>query len=76
MGSSNRDERLAWLVRGGLLAFGLAAFGHALGLWTLTHWVIGLPTICPVRLLSGHACPGCGMGRSLVLLAAARAHDH
>ncbi|HAZ08646.1 MAG TPA: hypothetical protein DCZ01_09040 [Elusimicrobia bacterium] len=23
-------------------------------------------TLCPVRLLTGHLCPGCGMGRSVV----------
>lgn len=39
-----------------------------------------LPVICPLRRLSGHPCPGCGLTRSLVavshgqLRVAARAH--
>ncbi len=67
--SSKSNADTIWLVRGGLLVFGLAAIGNALGLWDCSHWVAGLPTLCPVRALTGHACPGCGMGRALALLA-------
>lgn len=34
------------------------------------HAAWGLPpegfVLCPFRLLTGHACPGCGMGRALL----------
>ncbi len=57
------------LARLGLLAFGAAVCGHALGLWDPTTFG-SLPVLCPVRRATGLACPGCGMGRALALLAA------
>jgi hypothetical protein len=64
MASSGRD-----LLRVGVVAFGVAAAGHALGAWDLATAAPRLPSLCPVHALTGHDCPGCGMTRSLVLLA-------
>lgn len=30
---------------------------------------VGLPTLCPFRICTGQACPGCGLSRSLLSLA-------
>ena len=59
----------ARLARAGLLAFAVAATGNALGWWQLQDWVGSLPSLCLIRGVTGHECPGCGMGRSLALLA-------
>lgn len=34
-----------------------------------------LPVLCPVRRLTGHRCPGCGMTRGLVYLFRLKPHD-
>lgn len=69
-----------WLVRSGLLVLALAGAGNALGLWDFHGAILGLPHLCPVHALTGHDCPGCGMGRSLALLTQGRVvaslHQH
>jgi hypothetical protein len=67
-GFSSRDSATVRLARGGLLALGVVAIGNWLGLWHFCHLIERLPPLCPIRVLTGHACPGCGMGRALALL--------
>jgi hypothetical protein len=73
--SSTRD-----VARVGLAIFAAAAAGHALGLWDLAGMAPRLPSLCPVHLLTGWDCPGCGMTRAVLLLArgdvAASLHQH
>lgn len=50
-------------------AVAAAAWAGAAGLAALQSRGLVVPssfTLCPVRLLTGHLCPGCGMGRSVV----------
>mgnify|MGYP001616539604 CR=1 FL=1 len=50
-------------------AVAAAAWGAVAALAVLEARGLALPgsfTLCPVRFLTGHLCPGCGMGRSLV----------
>lgn len=50
-------------------AVAAAAWAGVAGLAVLGSRGLALPgafTLCPVRLLTGHICPGCGMGHSLV----------
>ncbi|HEV7734031.1 MAG TPA: DUF2752 domain-containing protein [Candidatus Binatia bacterium] len=68
------------LLRAGVAVFGVAAVGHALGAWDVAAVLPRLPALCPVHALTGHDCPGCGMTRSLALLAqghvGASLHQH
>lgn len=57
------------LVRVGLVVFAAAALGNALGLWHTAAFAQTLPDLCLIHRLTGHDCPGCGMGRSLAQLA-------
>lgn len=34
-----------------------------------------VPGLCPIRRVTGHRCPGCGMSRAFVLLWRGRARD-
>jgi len=50
-------------------AVAAAAWAGVLGLAVLESLGLFVPgsfTLCPVRFLTGHLCPGCGMGHSLV----------
>ena len=42
--------------------------GAALGLMTMASPSDDGPTLCPVALLTGVACPGCGMSRAMAWL--------
>ena len=59
--------RLAAAVLVGALA--LAAAGAATGLLEPARLAGSLPDLCAYHRLTGHHCPGCGMGRSLAELA-------
>jgi hypothetical protein len=56
---------LAW-------AFLALALGQALGLWRLQSWGAHAPDLCLFHRVTGLPCPGCGMGRALLLLAQGR----
>ena len=69
-----QDEAERWLARGGLaIAVGVLLAVRTLSLdegrvtLPLVHWP--LPTTCTLRRLTGLACPGCGLTRSLIALA-------
>ncbi|HEY7564960.1 MAG TPA: DUF2752 domain-containing protein [Acidimicrobiia bacterium] len=55
-----RPNKIRW---GGWIGVGLVAF---LALWTPSD---DGPTLCPFALLTGIACPGCGMTRAIAWLA-------
>ena len=49
----------------------LGLFPFALAAWLAcaAQAIAGIPeglVLCPVRLLTGHRCPGCGMGHAVV----------
>ncbi|MBI1814463.1 MAG: DUF2752 domain-containing protein [Deltaproteobacteria bacterium] len=72
MASLKRSRDQIRLMRAGLLVLGLAAVGNALNVWNV-HDVIGrLPSVCLFHALTGYDCPGCGMGRALLLLTQGR----
>lgn len=54
-----RGRYLHWLALAPMAAFGLA---------TMASPSDDGPTLCPVALLTGMACPGCGMSRALAWL--------
>jgi hypothetical protein len=58
-----------FLIGIGLGVFVAAAAGSALELWHAHGTLATLPTVCPIRLVTGVDCPGCGMGRALAMLA-------
>ncbi len=68
------------LARMALLTFCVLACAQAIAGWNVSESLAGLPVLCPFRRLTGHACPGCGMGRALALLAGgalrASVHQH
>lgn len=72
MGSSSRNRLTVLLVRSGLAVFAAATLGNVLGLWHTAAFVTALPDLCLIHRLTGHDCPGCGMGRSLAQLAEGR----
>lgn len=55
-------------VRGRFAQWFAIAPVAALGLMTMASPSDDGPTICPVALLTGVACPGCGMSRALAWL--------
>lgn len=59
-------------ARLGLGLFSLAAAGHALGFWDLSRMAQDGPDLCVFHRVTGWNCPGCGMGRALLLLAQGR----
>ena len=69
-----QDDAERWLARWGLaIAAGVLLAARTLSLdegrvtLPLVHWP--LPTTCTLRRLTGLACPGCGLTRSLIALA-------
>lgn len=68
--SSARSEQGTRLARMGVLV-GLAASwlvepGGPRGPLRLASW--DLPVLCPIRKLTGHRCPSCGMTRGMVYM--------
>jgi len=80
MTSSNSSDAVTRIARAAVLLFGVAALGNALGLWDAHAALVHLPTLCAFHWITGHDCPGCGMGRALALLAGghltASLHQH
>jgi len=72
MNSSNCNSTTLLLVRIGFAVFAAAAIGNMLGLWQTATFVTGLPDFCFFHRITGHDCPGCGMGRSLAALTQGR----
>jgi hypothetical protein len=70
--SLKRSRDQTWLMRAGLLVLGLAAVGNALQVWNVHDLIGRLPSVCLFHALTGHDCPGCGMGRALLLLTQGR----
>jgi hypothetical protein len=62
-------------ARLGLTAYLIAGLGHWLGCWDLNAISRRGPDLCVFHRLTGLDCPGCGMGRSLILLAQGRLQD-
>ena len=52
----------------GISVSGLIAGTGALAAVTYASVAVGLPTLCPFRIGTGHACPACGLSRSLFSL--------
>jgi hypothetical protein len=48
------------------------ALGQGLGLWRLQDLAGSAPDLCLFHRATGLPCPGCGMGRALLLLAQGR----
>lgn len=80
MVSSSPNNDQLWPMRVGLLLLCVAALGNVLGIWNFHQLVQHLPVVCPIRTLTRHDCPGCGMGRALALLTqgqlSASLHQH
>jgi hypothetical protein len=69
-----RDAAEGWLARSGLVvALAVLLTARALGLHEGQVLLPGmpwpLPVICTLRRMTGWACPGCGLTRSLIALA-------